>query len=266
MKIKITPFNNKNPQLRINIKIKNNFYCGSPACCGLITEVKKSDKWLEQENFWVTRSEIPLVTALRLSQIGDECEGFLVPGLIPIIRDYGPAYTTKEVEKFPGRKDCIGLLGEFCRFANSDSYSFQREGNEQKIIKLFKSFDYKNNLLIRAGACLYKAHILLETSFVFSEEIYVNTYIALEGLIEYLKLNLNVGRKGVLKKIVSTGVDNFEEYEEEMRDFIRNDIIHPYRNRYKQKIALPFMSADDVFEDLSFIDWLFKQVLLNRIK
>ena len=97
MKIKITPFSNNTQQLKIDIKIKNNFYGGSPNYCGLITEVKKSDRWLDQETFWVTRSEIPLVTALRLSQLVDEQPEahLLIPGLIPILKDDGLVYVLK---------------------------------------------------------------------------------------------------------------------------------------------------------------------------
>jgi len=80
-----------------------------------------------------------------------------------------------------------------------------------------------------------------------------------------LKLKYKVNRNEIIKKITLVGVGNFAEYEEEVRDFIRNDIIHPYRNKYKQKIAQPFLMADHVLEDLSFVDWLFKQIMLNVI-
>lgn len=266
MNIKITPFNEKQSQLKIDIKINNNFYGGNSDYCGIITEVKKSDDWLDQETAWVTRSEIPFVSALRLSQVKNECEGILISGLVPIIRDSGPIYTIKEISKFPNQKDCVDLLRECCRLVCNGSYSFQNVGDEQEITKVFKSFDYKSNLLIRAGACLYKANILLNTSFVFAEEIYIDTYIAFESLIEHLKLKYKVNRNEIVKKITLMGVSNFAEYEEEMRDFIRNDIIHSYRNKYKQKIAQPFFMADYVLEDLSFVDWLFKQILLNVIK
>ncbi len=266
MKIKITPFDDKKSQLKIDIKISNNFYGGNSGYCGLITEVKKSDDWLDQEMAWITRSEIPLVSALRLSQVKNEYEGNLVSGLVPIIRDCGPVYMLKEINKFPSQKDCIELLSECCSLACNGSYFFQNVGCEQEIIKIFRSFDYKSNLLIRAGACLYKANILLETSFVFAEEIYIDTYIAFESLIEYLELKYKVSRNEIVKKITLMGVNNFTEYEEEMRDFIRNDIIHPYRDRYKQKIAQPFLMADYVLEDLGFVDWLFKQILFNAIK
>lgn len=266
MKIKVTPFDNRQHQLKIDIRIKNNFYGGSNGYCGIITEIKKSDDWLDQEMPWVSRSEIPFVTALRLSQLDDECNMMLIAGLLPITRDYGLLYIIKEVPKFPNRKDCISLLNDYCKLATTGSYDFQRTGNEEKIIKIFKSFDYKNNLLMRAGSCLYKANILLRTSSIFSEEVYINAYIAFEGIIEYLKLKYNISRKNALQKISLLGIDNFDEYEEEMRDFIRNDIIHPYRNKYKQKIPQPFIMADYILEDLAFIDWLFKQLLENKIK
>jgi hypothetical protein len=266
MKIKITPFNNKDQQVKGDLKIKNNFYGGSDSYCGIITEIKKSDDWLDQEMSWVSRSEIPLITALRLAQLGNENEGILINGLIPIIRNYGPAYIVKEVSSFPNEKDCINLLMEYCGLLIEGSYNFKREIDENKIIGLFKSFDYKSKLLTRSGSCLYKAHILLNTSLVFSEEVYVNTYIALESIIELLKIKFQIGRKEVISRISRLGFVDFEEYEEEMRDGIRNDIIHPYRNQYKEKIAQPFIMADYIYEDLSFIDLLLKQFLEERIK
>lgn len=266
MIIKITPFNVKQSQLKIDIKINNNFYGCSLDYCGLITEVKKNDDWLEQETAWVARSEIPFVSALRLSQVKNEREKILVSGLLPIIRDSSPIYTIKKISKFPNQKDCIDLLREHCRPVCNDSYSFQNVGDEQEITKIFKAFNYKDDLLIRTGACLYKANILLNTSFVFAEEIYLDTYIAFESLIEHLKLKYKVNRNEIVRKVALMGVSNFTEYEEEMRDFIRNDIIHPYRNKYKQKIAQPFLIADYVLEDLCFVDWLFKQILLNEVK
>jgi len=131
MIIKITPFNNNYSQLKIDIKINNNFYGGNPGYCGLITEVKKSDDWLNQEMAWASRSEIPIISALRLSQIISEEEGNifqtgnLVSGLIPIIKEHGSIYTTKIVEKFPSKKNCVYLLKDYCNIACSNSYAFQ---------------------------------------------------------------------------------------------------------------------------------------------
>jgi len=266
MKIKITPFDNRNYQLKSNLRTGNNFYGSSSSYCGIITEIKKSDDWLEEEMSWVSRSEIPFITALRLAQLGNENEGILINGLIPIIRNYGPVYIVKEVSSFPNEKDSINLLMEYCGLIIEGSYNFQREIDENKIIGLFKSFDYKSKLLIRAGSCLYKAHILLNTSLVFSEEVYINTYIAFESIVELLKIKFQISRKEAVRRISKLGFGDFEEYEEEMRDGIRNNIIHPYRNQYKEKIAQPFMMADYVYEDLSFIDWLLKQFLEGRIK
>ena len=192
MKIKITPFNNKNPQLKIDILINNNFYGCNQNYCGLVTEIKKSDDWIDQEMSWITRSELPIVTALRLSQLFDEYNMMLISGLIPIIKEEGPIYTIKEVSNFPNKRDCIYLLKEYCCSVDCNSYDFQRQGNEKEIKKIFKSFDYNNNLITRAGACLYKANILLRTSSAFAEEIYINSFIALEGIIEYLKLKHNI--------------------------------------------------------------------------
>ena len=152
MRIKITPFNNNHSQLKIDIKINNNFYGGNPGYCGLITEVEKRDDWLDQEMAWVSRSEIPIISALRLSQIISEEEGNifqtgnLVSGLIPTIKEHGSIYTTKIVEKFPSKKNCVYLLKDYCNIACSNSYTFQNIGTEDKITKIFKSFNYKSNL------------------------------------------------------------------------------------------------------------------------
>lgn len=265
MKIKITTFNKKHHQLKISLKINNNFYGADLNYCGIISEVKNCDGWLGTEISWVSRSEIPIITALRLSQLNDEYNTVLIPGLLPLINENSPIYILKNVISFPNNKECIKLLIENSSLMGEGQYSFLRMGDKNEIIKIFKSFDYKNNLLIRAGSCLYKANILLRTSFTFSEEIYINSYIAFESLIEYLKLKYKLERKKILRMFASIGIENFEDYEEEMRDSIRNNIIHPYRIKYKQKIAQPFMAADYVLEDLGFVDWFFRQVLLRRI-
>ena len=62
------------------------------------------------------------------------------------------------------------------------------------------------------------------------------------------------------------GLVDFKDREKEMRDSIRNNIIHPYRNNYKEEVANLFMMADYIFENLGFVDYFFKQVLLKKIK
>lgn len=266
MKIKITPFNNQEEQLEKLIKIGNNFYGGGSDYCGIITEIKKSDDWLEQEMPWVSRSEIPFLTALRLAQIYDEHQGNLVSGLTPFVQKYGIVYTVKEVNTFPNADSCKKVLEEHCFFLCDSSYSFhKRKVTNTDITEILRAFDYKSNLIIRSGSCLYKANLLLSKSSAFAEDVYINTSIAFEGIIEYLRLKHKMNRKKVVGKITKFGVQNFPEYEEEMRDMIRNDIIHPYRKHEGRKIAQPFIMADYIFEDLGFVDWLFKQVLLNKV-
>src|SRR3990167_3162026 len=118
----------------------------------------------------------------------------------------------------------------------------------------------------------YIYYLITNTIYAFAEEIYINLFIAFECIIEYLKLKNSIERKYVIESIEKllaknkmSGVD-FKSYEEEMRDYIRNDIIHPFRNYIKEQVAQPFMMADYVFEDLGFVDWLFKQLIIGELK
>ncbi|MDD3679274.1 MAG: hypothetical protein PHX72_00205 [Candidatus Shapirobacteria bacterium] len=269
MKIKITPFNNKDEQLRGEFKVGNNFYYGKFHSSGVVTEIRAKDDWLDQEMAWLSRSEIPFITALRHTRVKMYSAGtYLVSGGTPFIRKFGPFYKTLEVEKFPSKDECRDLIREYCRLATDESYHFTNKGVAVgSVLKLFRLFDYNNDFFIRAGSCLYKAYILLNTSSTFAEEIYTNTFIALEAIIEYIKQRDGVkDRKKIVEKISSLkSVNNFEDYEEEMRDGIRNDIIHPFRDKYGEAIAQPFMMADFVYEDLAFVDWLFKQVLVGKL-
>ncbi|OGK27688.1 hypothetical protein A3B50_04175 [Candidatus Roizmanbacteria bacterium RIFCSPLOWO2_01_FULL_40_42] len=270
MKIKITPLSNKHEHMEGIFKVGNNYYLAKFHSAGIITEVKKSDEWVNQEMAWVSRSEIPFITALRHSQLQGE---HLVNGATPFLKQKAAFYVVKEVDRFPSLDECKQLVYKYCDLANDiDYHFFSTKVTQTEIEKLYLLFDYKNNLFIRAGACLHKAYFLLNTSYAFAEEIYINLFIAFECIIEYLKLKNSIERKYVIESIEKllaknkmSGVD-FKSYEEEMRDYIRNDIIHPFRNYIKEQVAQPFMMADYVFEDLGFVDWLFKQLIIGELK
>lgn len=269
MKIKITPFDNKDEQLEGEFGIDDNFYYGKYHSAGIVTKIRTSDDWLDQEMAWISRSEIPFITSLRHSRVKMYLSGAcLVSGGTPFIRKHGPFFRIKDVNKFPSDAKCADLIREFCGLATDESYHFTNAKVTAKTIhRLYKLFDYKNDLLIRAGSCLYKANVLLNRSGAFAEEIYINTFIGLEAIVEYIKLRDGLkDRKKIVEKIDKLdGVNNFEDYEKEMRDAIRNDIIHPFRDKYGETVAKPFITADSVLEDLGFVDWLFKQVLLNNL-
>ena len=274
MQIKITPLSNKHSHMEGIFKVKNCYYLAQFHSAGIITEIKKSDDWLEQEMSWVTRSEIPFITALRHAQLKSE---HLVEGaLIPVLREFGPFYITKMVGKFPSRDECKQLVYKYCGYANDGGYHFYKMNiNGNDIKKLVMKFDYKNNLFVRAGSCLYKAYILLNTSSLFAEEIYNNTFIAFEAMVEHLKFKRGYLGRDARNKVIdligkylkkdNPGVD-FKDYEEEMREGIRNNIIHPLRTRSGERIAQPFLMADYVYEDLGFIDWLFKKIIEGKLK
>ncbi|MEK7543421.1 MAG: hypothetical protein AAB557_00985 [Patescibacteria group bacterium] len=274
MLIKITPLSNKHSHLEGIFKVKNCYYLAQFHSAGIITEIKKSDDWLEQEMSWVTRSEIPFITALRHAQL--ESEHLVEGALTPVVRRFGPFYKTKKVDKFPTRDDCMQLVYKYCEYTNDGGYHFyKRDIDEDDVKKLVTKFDYKNNLFVRAGACLYKAYILLNTSSLFAEETYNNTFIAYEAIVEHLKFKNGFSGKDARNKVIdligeylkkdNPGID-FTDYEEEMRDGIRNNIIHPFRAHSGERVAQPFLMADYIFEDLGFIDWLFKKVIEGKLK
>ncbi len=274
MQIKITPLTNTHSHLEGIFKAKNCYYLAKFHSAGIVTEIKKSDNWLEDEMSWVSRSEIPFVTAMRHVQLQTQ---HIVEGVLtPVLRKFKPFYVTKEVDKFPSRDECMQLVYRYCDYASDDGYDFYKgRVKETDIVRLFKSFDYRNDLFVRAGSCLYKAYILLNTSHLFAEEIYNNAFIAFEAMVEHLKFTNGFSGKDARNKVIdligkylkedNPGID-FRDYEEEMRDTIRNDIIHPFRNRSGERIAQPFLMADHIFEDLGLIDWLFKKIIEGKLK
>ena len=268
MKIKITPLTNKQEQLEGVFRAGNNFYYGKYHSAGIITEVREDDDWLAQEMSWVSRSEIPFITALRHSQITMGDMGVhLVPGGTPFIKKYSPFFKVEDVGEFPSNKECTDLIQEYCSVITDDSYHFySRDVSNEDVIKLYGLFDYENDLLVRGGSCIYKAYILLNTSHTFAEEIYLNAFTAFESIVEFLKLEEGLKREEIVERVGKLkNLDNFKDYEEEMRDSIRNDIAHPYRDKFKEAVAKPFIIADFVYEDVALIDWIFKQLLLGNL-
>lgn len=273
MKIKITPLDFRQSHLAGIFKIRNYYYLAQFHSAGIVTEIRSDDDWLEQEMSWVTRSEIPFVTAMRHAQLE---EPHLVAGaLTPIVRRFKPFYVVKSVQTFPAAEECMQLVYKYCEVASDGPYHFY-EGTTDVISvhKLFDRFDYDNDFLVRAGACLYKAYILLGCSHTFAEEIYVNTFIAFEAMIEYMisrgRRVREMSRNDVVNvisdylKAKEPGVD-FTEYEAEMRDGIRNNIIHPFRRHTGERVAQPFLMADYIFEDLALVDWLFKKIIEGEL-
>jgi hypothetical protein len=209
---------------------------------------------------------------MRHAQVKEPCLSEIA--LTPIVRRPRPFYAIKDVDVFPSEDDCRQLVYEYCDYASDGPYHFYtRDVDPGDLEQLFDQFEYHNDLLIRAGACLYKGYVLLACSHMFAEEIYVNTFIAFEAMLEYLR-SRRTNRKS-RREIVNTigdyvqtkepGVD-FNDYEAEMRDGIRNNIIHPFRRQTGERIAQPFLMADYVFEDLAFIDWLFKKTIQGEIR
>ena len=268
MHIKITPLTPKHDQMEGDFRIDNNYYYGKFHYAGILNEIKRSDDWLDQEMSWVSRSEIPFITTLRHIQLGNEPHLVLSP--TPIIKRFEAYSKVQKVDKFPTDEECKQLIMGVCNVVIDDEYHLiHTDMTEQTFNDEYKLFRYSNDLFIRAGSCLHKAYILLDTSAVFAEEIYVNLFIAFEALLEFLKSKWGFTRKQVISKIsdmkLQRGMD-FVEYEEEMREMIRNDIIHPFRREEQRKVAQPFMMADMIYEDLAFVDWLFKQLIIGKLK
>lgn len=265
MKIKITPFSPKQKNAKGTFMIYNNYYLAEYHSAGMISKIEDDDNFDESETFWITRSEIPLITSIRHSQLQGQ---YLTPSAIPIIRRHTPFFIIEDVEKFPSKEDCRQLIYKYCNLATDEEYDFlENKIDERKIKKLFDNFNYHDDLIIRAGSCLYKSYILLETSnSTFSEEIYINTYIALESIIEHLNIISKLTREKTLdfldKKLGELEVcQEFKEYEFEMRESIRNNIIHPYRNKTGISNPNVFLMADYVFEDLPLVDLIFFHLL-----
>lgn len=272
MKLKITPLSTLHSHLEGEFQVGNNYYFAKFHSAGIITEVCVDDKWLEGETVWVSRSEIPFVTALRHVLLEDMS---LIEGsATPIIRQSGTFYELKDVDRFPNKDECRQLVYKFCGYVSGDKYQFYKKRISQRDLRdIYYSFDIEGGLLIRAGACLYKSYLLLESSFTFSEEIYTNAFIAFEAMIEYLANNKGYTGKtkreralddvGVYLSTTEPGMC-FRDHEEEMRDMIRNNIIHPFRHSGEIN-ENPDLMADYVLEDLGLIDWIFKLVVTGQI-
>lgn len=286
MKIKITPLTSEREQLEGIFRVDNNFYFGKRGIAGIVTEIREDDDWLVvgdgwlsgHEMPWVSRSEIPFITALRQSQMiatdnfpsWNNFPSCVFSGT-PFIEKYAPFFGVKDVDKFPSEEECEKLIRKHCPVLANEPYSFYtRDISNEDVSKLYRLFDYKSDLLVRGGSCIYKAYILINTSHTFAEEIYLNVYIALESIIEFLKLKEGLKRKKVVERIGSLnqkeiGGSDFKEYEEEMRDDIRNNIVHPYRSRYGEEVAKPHMRFAYIYEDLPLVDWLFKNLLMGKL-
>ncbi len=198
MKIKITPFSPKQKNAEGEFKIGNNYFLAKHHSAGIISEIRYDDKFNESEMWWVTRSEIPFITAIRHSQL--KGQQYLTPRTSPIIRKHRPVFIVKNVKSFPSKEECKQLIYEYCDLVTDEEYNFLSEKVDQnKVKKIFAHFDYHNDLIIRAGSCLYKAYILLEiSSSTFAEEIYTNVYIALEAIIEHLNIENNCKKENTI--------------------------------------------------------------------
>ncbi|MEA1936702.1 MAG: hypothetical protein U9N04_01150 [Patescibacteria group bacterium] len=264
MKIKITPFSPKQKNAKGEFRLDGYYYLAEYHSAGMILKIKKNDNFNKSEMWWVTRTEIPFITAIRHSQLNGQ---YLTPRTSPIIRRDGPLFIIKDVEKFPSTNECRQLIYKYCDLCTDDAYDFlSKKISKNKIKKNLANFDYNEDLIIRAGSCLYKAYILLETSSTYAEEIYVNIYIALEAIIEHLNIKNNFKKEETLlfleKQLSDLNVcQEFEKYEFEMRESIRNNIIHPYRRKSKVSNPNVFLMADYVFEDLPLVDLLFFHLL-----
>jgi len=268
MQIKITPLTPKHDQMEGDFKVGSNYYYAKFHYAGILSEVKKSDDWLEQEMSWISRSEIPFITTFRHVQLSDEPR-LVLGSPTPIVKRFETFYKIVEKEKFPTNEECKQLIMEMCNVATDDIYHlFKTEITQRELNEYYSHFKYSNDFFVRAGSCLHKAYILLDTSTIFAEDIYVNLFIAFEALIEHLQIKWKTRRKGVISKINNLGLEkgmDFIEHEEEMRDMIRNDIIHPFRREEERRVPNPFLMADFVYEDLAFVDWFFKQILISKI-
>ena len=119
---------------------------------------------------------------------------------------------------------------------------------------------------------MYKANILLNTSHTFAEEVYINISITLEAIIEYIKIQYTLKTKKDAIEFLDINLKKlkifnyFLEYEEEMRESTRNNIIHPFRNKTLEKNAHADLDADTIFEDVPVVDIVFKAVLSKEFK
>ena len=136
MQIKITPFNFKHRHLEGIFIIRNNYYLAEFHSAGIVTEIKKSDDWLEKEMSWVSRSEIPFVTAIRHSQIK---EAHLIEGaLTPVVRRFGPFFKIKSVDKFPSKDECRQLIYKYCDYSTDGDYHFYKHKTKREDIENLK--------------------------------------------------------------------------------------------------------------------------------
>ena len=197
----------------------------------------------------------------------------MVSGLTPILLRHHSFSKIIDVDTFPTKEECFHLLGKYDHPGTGCDYRLYTKRLAKRNVEIcYDNFDYSNDFFARTASCIYKGYVLLHTNgTTFGEEIYTNVYIALEAIVEYFKTSSKKDRKTVVKEMANNidallpGTD-FEEYEEEMRDTIRNDIVHPYREKEKRTVPQPFMMADYVFGDLGFVDWIFKKVLGGVIR
>jgi hypothetical protein len=274
MKIMVTVLSNAENLYKGQFLVGDNFYYASDHLAGTVVTLRPDDNWIEGEFAWVTRSEIPFISAIRLSQVEDNLDK-MIPGRNPnpYITKYGPRKHGifalshyKEYKKFPSEAECIELIKKESKDYKLTYKFIDKSINRTNVQQIYNSFNYYDDLIIRAGVCLHKAYTLQSVSYMFSEEIYTNLYIAFEAIIEYLKLLNDTDKDQILEAINKIpGTGHFLRYEEEMRDQIRNNIIHPWRENYEISVVQPMQSIEYIFEDLPFVDWLFKQVILNKL-
>jgi hypothetical protein len=269
MKIKVTPFTSQHAHLEGEYKFGNFYYLAEFHSAGIVTEIEEGDDWLESETSWVSRSELPLVTAIRLAQL--QSSRHLVEGcLTPIIKKHNCFYIIKDVEAFPSEDECRQLIYKYSGYALNGGIRFYKRNLPVDVVaKIMDGLDVNKDLLARAASCLYKAHLLLNTSTVFAEEIYTVCYIALEAIIEHVKITQGISKEeaimaiGALVVKKEPGID-LKEYEEEIREGIRNNIIHPFRSSSGEMNAQPTLMAEYVYDELGFIDWLFGELLIDK--
>lgn len=274
MKIKITPFTKDSDHWEKEFIIGKNYYCAKFYTAGVITLLQDDDDWLSYEMSWISKSELPFLTALRhslLTVIEDQGIISIVPELTPILSHFQPLYQIVEVNTFPSKDECYQLLSKFIDASNLPCrYSFYKRRTSLKQIKdYYRDMNKEDGLLLRAMASIHKAYILLNTnSSTFAEEIYLNLYRAMEALIEFVKETYKVDKKEALEILDPHFPDvSLVEYEKEMREGIRNDITHPLRNNTEPKriVSNPYLIADMIYEDLAFVDYLLKRVLSGNI-
>lgn len=270
MQIKITPLNPALEQPGGLCILPGYYYQGRATASGTVTRVDEGDQWLEAETAWLSRSEIPFITALRHVQLESP---HLVLGLTPAVHRFELSYCVEAVEDFPTATECASLLDRECAsLLAGGAYQVEPrpEINEFAVGTHTQAFDKSNSLLLRAGSCLHKAYVLLNTSHVFAEEVYVNAFIAFEAIVGNLMVAKGLGRRKDAIHLIADfmrplepGMD-FLEHEEEMRDWIRNDIIHPLRSHGTIN-ENPSTYMGFIYEDLGLIDWLFKQSIAGNL-